>query len=130
MCSAGSRPEGRSGWSGSGWSSAASDTVVVQVRWTLPSQYVDVVGHRLPKPHFDFHFDMVDMAAIQAVNPADQNYAAKADHAPEAKYVPQDYAIPPGPSAAVQAVPGMGVTWSTPGTPASSPAPSTSRRSS
>src|SRR5919112_2302863 len=41
--------------------------------------------------------------------PADQNYAAKADHAPEAKYVPQDYAIPPGPSAAVQAVSGMGV---------------------
>jgi hypothetical protein len=61
------------------------------------------------KPHFDFHFDMVGMATLQAISPADQNYAAKAEHAPEAKYVPQDYAVPPGPPAAVQAVPGMGV---------------------
>lgn len=61
------------------------------------------------KPHFDFHFDMVDMATIEGVNPADQNYAAKAEHAPEAKYVPQDYVLPPGPPAAEQAVPGMGV---------------------
>ena len=61
------------------------------------------------KPHFDFHFDMVDMAAIQAINPTDPNYSAKAEHAPEAKYVPQDYVLPPGGSAAAQAVPGMGV---------------------
>jgi hypothetical protein len=61
------------------------------------------------KPHFDFHFDMVDMATLNDINPADQNFAAKADHAPEAKYVPQDYVVPPGPSAAEQAVPGMGV---------------------
>jgi Domain of unknown function (DUF5602) len=61
------------------------------------------------KPHFDFHFDMVDMAAMQDINPADQNYAAKAQHAPEAKYVPQDYVVPPGPPVAEQAVPGMGV---------------------
>jgi len=61
------------------------------------------------KPHFDFHFDMVDMAAIQAVSPSDPNYAAKADRLPAAKYLPQDYVVPPGPSAAAQAVPGMGV---------------------
>lgn len=61
------------------------------------------------KPHFDMHFDMVDMATIQAIDPADQNYAAKAEHAPEAKYVPQDYAVAPGPPVAAQAVPGMGV---------------------
>jgi hypothetical protein len=61
------------------------------------------------KPHFDFHFDMVDMAAIQAVSPSDPNYAAKADRLPEARYLPQDYVVPPGASAAAQAVPGMGV---------------------
>jgi Domain of unknown function (DUF5602) len=61
------------------------------------------------RPHFDFHFVMVDMATIQAINPSDSHYAAKADHLPEAKYVPQDYALPPGGPASVQAVPGMGV---------------------
>ena len=61
------------------------------------------------KPHFDFHFDMVDMATIQSINPADPNYATKADHAPEAKYVPQDFVLPPGPPRAAQAVPAMGV---------------------
>jgi Domain of unknown function (DUF5602) len=61
------------------------------------------------RPHFDFHFDMVDMATIEAITPADPDYAAKAEHFPEARYVPQDYALPPGGSAAEQAVPGMGV---------------------
>ena len=61
------------------------------------------------KPHFDFHFDMVDMATIEAISPDDPNYAAKAEHAPEARYVPQDYAVPPGAPVAAQAVPGMGV---------------------
>jgi hypothetical protein len=61
------------------------------------------------KPHFDFHFDMVDMASIQAVDPADPNYAAKADRLPDARYVPQGYVVPPGGTAAQQAVPGMGV---------------------
>ena len=63
------------------------------------------------KPHFDVHFDMVDMAAMHAIDPSDPDYAAKAEHLPEAKYVPQDYAVPPGPSPAAQAVPGMGVHW-------------------
>ena len=70
-------------------------------------------GHEPPelfsKPHFDFHFDMVDMATIEAIIASDPNYAAKAERAPEAKYVPQDYVIPPGAPAAAQAVPGMGV---------------------
>lgn len=63
------------------------------------------------KPHFDFHFDMSDMATIQAINPADPNYTAKAERVPEARYVPQDYAIPPGPPMAAKAVSGMGVHW-------------------
>ena len=70
-------------------------------------------GHEPPelfgKPHFDFHFDMVDMATIQAIIASDPDYAAKAERAPEAKYVPQDYVVPPGAPAAAQAVPGMGV---------------------
>jgi hypothetical protein len=70
-------------------------------------------GHEPPelfgKPHFDVHFDMVDMASIQAIIGSDPDYAAKAERAPEAKYVPQDYVVPPGAPAAAQAVPGMGV---------------------
>jgi hypothetical protein len=70
-------------------------------------------GHEPPelfgRPHFDFHFDMVDMATMEAINPDDAAYAAKAEHLPEAKYVPQDYAVPPGPPVAAQAVPNMGV---------------------
>jgi hypothetical protein len=61
------------------------------------------------KPHFDFHFDMVDMATIEGIQPGTPDYAAKAERLPDAKYLPQDYVLPPGPPAAVQAVPGMGV---------------------
>ena len=61
------------------------------------------------KPHFDVHFDMVDMAAMQAIDPDDPQFAAKAAHLPDPKYVPQDYVVPPGPPVAAQAVPGMGV---------------------
>jgi hypothetical protein len=64
------------------------------------------------KPHFDFHFDMVDMATMHAINPDDPDYAAKAERLPEAKYVPQDYAVAPDVPVADQAVPGMGVHWS------------------
>jgi hypothetical protein len=70
-------------------------------------------GHEPPElfgePHFDFHFDMVDMATIHGIIASDPDYAAKAERAPEAKYVPQDYVVPPGAPAAAQAVPGMGV---------------------
>jgi hypothetical protein len=70
-------------------------------------------GHEPPElfgePHFDFHFDMVDMGSIQAIIASDPDYSAKAERAPEAKYVPQDYVVPPGAPAAAQAVPGMGM---------------------
>jgi len=70
-------------------------------------------GHEPPalfgKPHFDVHFDMVDMATMEAISPSDPAYATKAERAPEAKYVPQGYVVPPGASAAAQAAPGMGV---------------------
>ena len=55
------------------------------------------------KPHFDFHFDMVDMATIEGISPNDADYAAKADRLPDAKYLPQDYVLPPGPPPAQQA---------------------------
>jgi len=61
------------------------------------------------RPHFDVHFTMVDMATMAAIDPADPAYAAKAEHLPEAKYIPQDYAAPPEPPLAAQAVPNMGV---------------------
>jgi hypothetical protein len=60
-------------------------------------------------PHFDFHFDMVDMATIMGIDPSDPDYAAKAERAPEPRYVPQGYVVPPGAPPAAQAVPGMGV---------------------
>ncbi|KAA0024939.1 DUF5602 domain-containing protein [Antrihabitans cavernicola] len=61
------------------------------------------------KPHFDVHFDMVDMAAMDAISPADPQFAARAERLPDPKYTPQDYVTPPGPPIAQQAVPGMGV---------------------
>jgi hypothetical protein len=78
----------------------------VMLNWN-PQGHVPVA--LFSDPHFDFHFDMVDMAAMQTISPADQNFAAKAAHAPEARYVPQDYVVPPEPPVAVQAVPGMGM---------------------
>lgn len=60
-------------------------------------------------PHFDFHFDMVDMAMMHGISPVDQNFAAKAERAPDAKYVPQGYVVPPDAPVAAQAVPGMGM---------------------
>lgn len=72
-------------------------------------------GHIPPgvfdKPHFDTHFYMVDKNAVDAVDPANPDYAAMAEHVPEGKYVPQDYATPPEPPLAQQAEPKMGVHW-------------------
>jgi hypothetical protein len=42
------------------------------------------------KPHFDFHFAMVDQAAMRAIDPADPTYSARAAHLPEGRYIPQD----------------------------------------
>jgi len=78
----------------------------VMLNWN-PQGHVPV--ELFGKPHFDFHFDMVDMAAMQAVNPDDPKFAEKAEHLPEPKYVPQDYVVPPGPPVVAQVVPGMGV---------------------
>ena len=67
-------------------------------------------GHRpamlFDKPHFDFHFYMVDMATEQAVDPADPNFADRAANHPAPQYVPKDYAAMPD-----NAVPFMGVYW-------------------
>ena len=63
------------------------------------------------KPHFDVHFDMVDMATMHGITPDDPAYAAKAEHVPEARYMPADYAVAPDVPVAAQAVPGMGVHW-------------------
>jgi hypothetical protein len=62
------------------------------------------------KPHFDFHFYLVDPAAVRAIDPAKPGFAAHADHLPEAQYMPRDFVLPPG-GAAANAVPGMGVHW-------------------
>jgi hypothetical protein len=78
----------------------------VMLNWNpLGHEPADLFG----EPHFDFHFDMVDMATIEGISPSDPEYAAKAERAPAAQYVPQDYVVPPGAPAAAQAVPGMGV---------------------
>ena len=69
------------------------------------------------KPHFDVHFDMVDMATMHGITPDDPDYAAKAEHVPEARYMPQDYAVAPDVPVAAQAVPGMGVHWFDAGDP-------------
>ena len=66
-------------------------------------------GRLFGRPHFDVHFDMVPMGAMQAISPSDRQFTAKAQHLPDPKYIPQGYVVPPGSSAATQAVPGMGV---------------------
>jgi hypothetical protein len=70
-------------------------------------------GHEPPglygRPHFDFHFDLVEHAVLAAIRPSDPAFAVRAAHLPEPKYVPADYAPAPGPPPAMQAVPGMGL---------------------
>ncbi|MCU1628226.1 MAG: hypothetical protein JWP64_3175, partial [Pseudonocardia sp.] len=83
-----------------------------------------------PDPHFDVHFDMADMATMQAVNPTDPNFATKAEHTPEARYVPQDYVVPPEPPVVAQAVPGMGMHLVDSSDAGLVPVPTTSTRSS
>ncbi len=61
------------------------------------------------KPHFDVHFDMVDMSELGAITPTDPQYAEKAARLPDARHVPAGFAMLPGPPAAEQAVPGMGL---------------------
>ncbi|SEB76434.1 DUF5602 domain-containing protein [Rhodococcus koreensis] len=63
------------------------------------------------KPHFDMHFYMTDMSSTMGIDPAASDYAARAAHLPDAKYIPRDYITPPGPLASELAVPFMGVHW-------------------
>ncbi|RDI17194.1 hypothetical protein DEU38_12329 [Rhodococcus sp. AG1013] len=63
------------------------------------------------KPHFDMHFYISDMAAVQGIDPSAPDYADRAARFPDAKYIPRDYIAPPGPLASELAVPFMGVHW-------------------
>lgn len=54
-------------------------------------------------PHFDFHFNLVPADEIMTWTPADSLFDEKGARAPEAKYIPDGYILPPGP-----AVPMMG----------------------
>src|SRR5215207_6231880 len=62
-------------------------------------------------PHFDFHFYVVPQAEVEAITPADPDFAAKANNLPTGDYLPPLYAVskPPGAAPASVAVPGMGV---------------------
>lgn len=62
------------------------------------------------KPHFDIHFYMVDAASVAKINPSSPDFATRAAHLPDAKYVPQGYVAPPG-SAVENTVPAMGLHW-------------------
>lgn len=62
------------------------------------------------KPHFDIHFYMVDQATVAGINPDSSDFATRAAHLPESKYVPRDYVTPPG-TPAENTVPAMGLHW-------------------
>jgi len=62
------------------------------------------------KPHFDMHFYTVDAAAVAKINPSSPDFATRAAHLPDAKYVPAGYVPPPG-SPAENTVPAMGLHW-------------------
>lgn len=92
------------------------------VEYTAPFRFVEVnwnpVGHE-PEgvyqdvPHFDFHFYTITKAERDAIDPADAQYAAKANDVPTGDYVPPSTAVlgPPGAPPAAMAVPKMGVHW-------------------
>ncbi|GGC54069.1 DUF5602 domain-containing protein [Hoyosella rhizosphaerae] len=88
----------------------ASDTVFDHVSLDWASH-----GHEPPGlfdvPHFDVHFYMVSEDAIDAISPADPDFASKAENLPEDRYIPAGYVVPPGPPVSAQAVPNMGVHW-------------------
>ncbi|MFD3594740.1 DUF5602 domain-containing protein [Nocardia sp. NPDC058640] len=87
----------------------AKDTVINHLTF-------DWVPHGHPpvgifdKPHFDTHFYFIDDAAVQAINPQDPQFLAKAGVKPDLKYMPTGYTTLPEPIE-MQAVPGMGVHW-------------------
>ncbi|MDQ3901114.1 MAG: DUF5602 domain-containing protein [Actinomycetota bacterium] len=62
------------------------------------------------RPHFDMHFYMIDPAAVAQIDPTKPDFATRAAHLPDQKYVPQDYVTPPG-SPTENTVPAMGLHW-------------------
>lgn len=62
------------------------------------------------KPHFDIHFYMVDMATVAGIDPNKPDFATRAAHLSDWKYIPRDYVTPPG-SPAENTVPAMGLHW-------------------
>lgn len=76
--------------------------------------YWNPMGHEPPgvwdTPHFDYHFFIADEATAKQVNPADDNFATRAARVPDVKYMPSDFAPPPGP-AINNTVPLMGLHW-------------------
>lgn len=77
--------------------------------------YWNPTGHEPPgvwdKPHFDYHFYMVDPAEVHAIDPANPDFATKAAKVPDAKYIPTDFVAPPG-TAVENTIPGMGLHYS------------------
>jgi hypothetical protein len=73
------------------------------------------------KPHFDFHFYTIDVAARNAIDPTSPAYAAQAASFPAPAYVLPGYVPPtalvPGAPAAALAVPRMGLHWLNPQSP-------------
>lgn len=67
-------------------------------------------------PHFDVHFYMATTAVENAILPSDPQYAAKAANFPSADFIPASYVAPPGPPAA-NAVPRMGLHWTSVASP-------------
>jgi len=62
------------------------------------------------KPHFDMHFYMVPAAAVEQIDPTKSDFATRAAHLPDQKYIPRDYVTPPG-TPAENTVPAMGLHW-------------------
>jgi Domain of unknown function (DUF5602) len=77
--------------------------------------YWNPMGHEPPgvwdAPHFDVHFFLADEATALEVNPGQDDFATKAAKLPDVKYMPTDFAPPPG-NAVSNTVPLMGLHWS------------------
>lgn len=77
-------------------------------------------GHEPPQlygvPHFDLHFYMVSTATQMAILPTDPQYATKAANLPAAAFIPTGYVPPPAPLAP-NAVPQMGLHWTSTSAP-------------
>lgn len=74
-------------------------------------------GHPPPgvfdKPHFDFHFFLIDSQQRAAIGPSDPSFQAKGAQAPPAASIPPDYV----PTQGGVTIPGLGRPWSDPTAP-------------